>query len=118
YIRWCWPSTSGSTDKLHGEWKMKHYGLPAIINQLVLPATSLAHLPKLAVRIPTAAAVPAKGTMLAVAELRPWACQFTRYTSRPTQVFAAGRVMIQVEPDLLFATLVSLSARVKSAVLL
>lgn len=88
-----------------------------MMTQLVPSDTKVAQLPTTPKRIAVPVVVLSKGTTLLDAEFTNCACIFLITTDRPVQLEAAGKVTVQVEPDLLLMTQFSEAARVKSAVL-
>lgn len=88
-----------------------------MMTQLVPSDTKVAQLPTTPKRIAVPAVVLSKGTTLLDAETSVWACIFLNTTDLPVQLEAAGRVTVQVDPDLLLITQFSEAARVKLAVL-
>ena len=87
------------------------------MTQLVPSDTIVAQFPTTAKRIAVPATVLSIGTTLLDADTKVCACMFLKVKVRPDHADAVGSVAVQVDPDLLLMIQVSLSATVKSAVL-
>jgi hypothetical protein len=88
-----------------------------MMTQFVPSDTIVAQFPTTAKRIAVPADVLSIGTTLLDADTKVCACMFLKVKYLPDHALAVGRVTVHVEPDLLLMSQVSLSATVKSAVL-
>ena len=88
-----------------------------MMTQFVPSDTIVAQFPITSKRITVPAKVLSSGTTLADADAKNCACIFLNVTCRPVYADGAGKVTVQVDPDLLLITQDSVTAKVKSAVL-
>jgi len=87
------------------------------MTQFVPSDTKVAQFPTTPKRIAVPAVVLSSGTTSLDAETSVWACIFLKINCRPIQLAAAGKVTVQVEPDLLLIIQASPFATAKLAVL-
>jgi hypothetical protein len=88
-----------------------------MMTQFVPSDTIVAQFPTTAKRIEVPATVLSIGTTLLDADTKVCACMFLNVKVRPVHDDAAGKVTVQVDPDLLLMYQISPLATVKSAVL-